>query len=730
MNTLLLEQSATHLTRHTRRWDRRLRLVRCLVWGPRSLIFSLAVGVMIALMARLRPWLLPEEIALITGGVAAASLVSTLVLIWVWPRSTTTLARYFDRRFDLKERISTALELAGGTIPLPISLGERQLSDAVGAANRVNTARVLPLRVRVWEVLGLVLLGGLFAFLLLADNPRTDELLAEREREEAIADQIAELENLIEQIEADDSLSQAEKDALIQPLEEALEILEQPDVTLQEAGAAMAAAQRELEDIANGLPPDQEVAYQEAGDALAGSELTSDLGAALQEPDLDKAAEAINDLADRLDDVELSETEREALANEMDALAEQVEETNPDLAERFEQAADALREGDVERAQEILRTAAEEQEHRNEAAREAIEQAQNSLSQNTEQQGLRAEDLERAAEQVSPVNPGAAQQMRQAAEDMREGDTDAAQQSLDSASQQLDAGQQAAQQALDGAQQPLDESVASETEDLANELDAASDALQQANPPAAEQLEAAAQELREGDIEAAQQRLSDAADALSQQASIPPDSDLMQTVQQAQQQLQDGQQDLANAGSDAEAQPQPSGGEGQPQDGIPGEMQGGSSQGQANTENAAPSDQLPASSGSTEDGEGPGGEGVENTTSGPSESASSAVQNAPDGEPGSDSGGSSNFESNNASDLLGGESDTIVELDNNTEIPTDGQMRTGDFMELLPADVQELYREADYDFDGAIDDAYSDNRLPIDQRGIVGDYLESVNGGE
>ncbi|RPI97459.1 MAG: hypothetical protein EHM39_09465, partial [Chloroflexi bacterium] len=152
MNAVLLEQTASHLTRQTLRWDRRLRFATSLIWIPRALIVGQLIGVAVALVSRLRPWLLPEQIAVVAAVAIAMAGIGSAALIWLWPRTITHQARYFDRRFGLKERISTALELAGGAIPLPDHLAERQLTDAVNAARRVDLVSRLPLRIRWMEI--------------------------------------------------------------------------------------------------------------------------------------------------------------------------------------------------------------------------------------------------------------------------------------------------------------------------------------------------------------------------------------------------------------------------------------------------------------------------------------------------------------------------------------------------------------------------------------------------
>ncbi|MBN2304948.1 MAG: hypothetical protein JXQ72_10745 [Anaerolineae bacterium] len=359
MNITLFEQTTNHLTREVHRWDRRLRLAESVVWVPRGVMLGVVIGVIVAILSRLRPWLLAEEIAVATAIVTVISGAGVALAIWLWPRSVPRLARHFDYRFALQERVSTALELTGGVIPYPERLAERQLSDAVGAARRVNFKAYLPLRARAWELVALAGLVALLAVLLLSDNPKADELLAERELQGAIDEQAEALQEAIEDIEANESLTEAEQEALSAPLQEALDVLQQPDISQQEAVAALAQANQELQEFSDGMMSDQESAYQNAANDLAGSEMTSDLAHALSQPDLNAAADALDDMAQDVGDSDMSEAEREELAERLEQAADRLEETNPAVARKLREAAQALREGDMEAAQQALREAAE-----------------------------------------------------------------------------------------------------------------------------------------------------------------------------------------------------------------------------------------------------------------------------------------------------------------------------------------------------------------------------------
>ncbi len=72
------------LTSLVKRWDRRLRLQQTLLWLPRSLLPGLLIGVLLAAISWLRPWLLPQQTALISGALIALGVVIFALTIWLW----------------------------------------------------------------------------------------------------------------------------------------------------------------------------------------------------------------------------------------------------------------------------------------------------------------------------------------------------------------------------------------------------------------------------------------------------------------------------------------------------------------------------------------------------------------------------------------------------------------------------------------------------------------------
>ena len=417
MNAVLLEQTGMHLTRQVRRWDRRLRTATSLIWGPRGIMAGVAVGVVMALLSRLRPWLLPEEIAWVTAGAIVISLSGVLGFVWLWPRSVTENARYFDHRFGLKERTSTALELIGGSISVSPHLSERQLSDAVDAARRVRSAQHLPLRVRWWEIILLVTLCGVLALLLLTDNPQTEKLRAQRQLQSSIAAQTEALQNAIQDIQNNPDLSQAEQAALTEPLANALDILQQQDATQQESVAALAEAQAALSELTDGMMNDQQAAYQDAANQLDQSSTAGDLADALRRADLAQSADALDTMANQVGNPDMTDQERQQLADQLDQAAAALENVNPALSQKLREAAQALRDGDTGAAQAALHQAAdllrEQQQQLDQSplaqqAQSAQQQVQQSQQQ-IAQAGTDQQDQAAGGQASSQQSPGSQQ---------------------------------------------------------------------------------------------------------------------------------------------------------------------------------------------------------------------------------------------------------------------------------------------------------------------------------
>ncbi|NLH09434.1 MAG: hypothetical protein GX484_17780 [Chloroflexi bacterium] len=335
-------------------WGTRLRLQQSAVWLPRGLAIGLAVAVLAAVAARIWPLMPRPRLILLAGLLALAGALGALLTVWVWPRTRLKLARRFDRAFGLRERLTTALEIAEGMIPAesPV-LAAAQRRDAAQAADRGDPRRLRPLRTdgRSWALAGAALL--LVAAALIYPNPQ-DDVLAERvEVEQAIAEQLEMLEALREEAIEDPALAEDQRTELVETLDEAIETLSQRDLTREEAFAALNAAERELQDLTREYAEARREALQGRAEQFerAGA---GEAAQRLQEGDFQSAGEALAEMLDNLSDEQMA-----GAADELDRLADELEDIDPELAEALREAAEALRRGDRGAAREALEQAGE-----------------------------------------------------------------------------------------------------------------------------------------------------------------------------------------------------------------------------------------------------------------------------------------------------------------------------------------------------------------------------------
>ncbi len=337
-------------------WDMRLRLRQSFVWLPRGLIAGLVIALLVAVASRLWP-LLPRRSVLLLGMLLASiGMVAALLGVWLWHRSTLHAARRFDRVFGLKERMSTAVELAMGALPVESpELATRQYRQAMRIAAQVEPARHLPVRLDWREWAGALIAVVLLALAVFLPNPQEAVLAQQAVVEEAITEELEELEALREQVLEDTTLTAEERALVIETLDEAIQTLEQQGVSPQEALAALEAAEQELRDLSEQFAEERRQALQEASGLLEDT-AAQKAAEALAEGDYLGAADALSDmgLAD------LSPEERQALADALGAAAEALAGSNPELAGALADAAEALRQGDIASAQAALDEAAEQ----------------------------------------------------------------------------------------------------------------------------------------------------------------------------------------------------------------------------------------------------------------------------------------------------------------------------------------------------------------------------------
>ncbi|HUF38087.1 MAG TPA: hypothetical protein VMN57_06160 [Anaerolineales bacterium] len=347
--------SAQHdLDLHLARWIRRRRRQRGAAWAGAGIVAGAAAALILAVYAVSSRDVLIEEFqaaasaALLLGGLAG------FLAGLLWPVSPVRAAREFDLDFNLKERVSTALDLRNK--PEPSVLAERQIDDALAHAARVDLGAAIPLRFPIRQALIALALAGLTAAVWHGGRESFEAALARRQTRDIILAEAERIEALIEEIRADEDLTEEQQEALAEPLEEALAALEEAE-TLEEAYSALEEAEEQLKALEDPEAEALAEALQNAGEALAEdpSDPLQPFSENLAEGDFEAAADDLREV----DAGAMEQAERERLAEQLETLADALEDIDPALADALREAAQAAREGDTEAAQEALEQAAQ-----------------------------------------------------------------------------------------------------------------------------------------------------------------------------------------------------------------------------------------------------------------------------------------------------------------------------------------------------------------------------------
>ena len=193
---------------YLRRWGLRLRLAESLIWGAWGAVSGLGAGLALALAARLWPLVLARWLAVFAALLALLGAAVGLAIVWVRPRSPFRLARIFDRRFGLAERLTTAVEIGTGRLHATIPMARAQVADALEAARRVVPGSALPLRVPRRALLACGALAMALVLSLWLPNPQEEVLVQRAATRAAIQEQVERLAQAREDVAQAEGLSE------------------------------------------------------------------------------------------------------------------------------------------------------------------------------------------------------------------------------------------------------------------------------------------------------------------------------------------------------------------------------------------------------------------------------------------------------------------------------------------------------------------------------------------
>jgi hypothetical protein len=357
---------------------RREAMVAWASWG-------LAAGLGVALLLAAAAWAFPilrsgPRAALSVAAIASSALIASLVAA-LRRRPAIEIARQSDARMHLRERLATAVEIQAGVLDIPPQIAARQLADALAAAGHADPDSAFALRFPRRQALYVLPLLALWIASLALPNPQEMRLAAIQAEQAALAAQIAQLEEVRNTIAADPGLSEADREALLQELDDTLGDLQEGSLSPEQAVARLSEAENKLRALAQASAAERPAAemaqaLQDAGTAAGRDPSTEALSQALTEGRSADAAQALEVLAAKVATGELGETDRQSTAQRLEEMAGRLDAL-PELAQALREAAQALREGDDAAASSALQRAAAltEQAGQAIAAQQAAEQA-------------------------------------------------------------------------------------------------------------------------------------------------------------------------------------------------------------------------------------------------------------------------------------------------------------------------------------------------------------------
>jgi hypothetical protein len=352
----------------------------------------------------------------IAGGALLGVLIP-LVVTWRKTASQLSAAIEVDRRFGLKERLSSALTLEDRVAET--SVGQALLNDAADQADTIDVRDEFRYQPTVRAFLPIIPILLLFGIMMIP-NAEKKAGASEPERTDSKQVEIA-IEELKKQME------QKRKERIAKGLKDAdgkVEALEKKfDKLIDEKETGKKDALIKLNDIKKQITERQKElgSSKELKESLnklkdAGEGPAKELADAMSKGDMAEAKKAIKDLVKKLKAGELSEVEKKKLAKDLKNMAKELkkaaEEHEAEKKKLEEQIEKAVKEGDLDKAAQLQQKLEE---------KKAMDQQQQKLKQMAEKLADCAECMkpggQKPGEEGQQGNPQQKQEgMKQAGE--------------------------------------------------------------------------------------------------------------------------------------------------------------------------------------------------------------------------------------------------------------------------------------------------------------------------
>jgi hypothetical protein len=336
-------------------WLLRYRLQRSIRGAVRGFVAGLVLALFVAIWAVPRAGLTPSQFAVWAIGLVSSGLVLAGLGSYLWPIDRDLAVRSFDRRFQLLERISTALELSNSP-ETGNTLLAAQRQDALEHARQVDLRTRLPWQLPKSELAATLILILAIVGLTARNQPYFLAAMQKQALIKHIQDQAAGLEEIRSNLQKIENLTPEQREILKQPIDEAAQRLESAG-TLEEALSALNQAEQEMRTLTSSELQDQANGLKNSGQRI-GSQETSPLkkfGEASANGNFLQASQEL----ESLDPAAMDSSQRGELADDLQAAADELAASNPELSQDLQQAGDALQSSDTTGAEQALDQAAQ-----------------------------------------------------------------------------------------------------------------------------------------------------------------------------------------------------------------------------------------------------------------------------------------------------------------------------------------------------------------------------------
>jgi hypothetical protein len=369
------------------------------------------------------------------GGAAGAGLIVGWIIAFVRRRGDLEAAIELDRRYGLKERVSSSLSLTAEE--RQSDFGQALLNDAARRVERIDVREQFAVPMTWRSLLPLVPALGMFLvmfFVPLAESNVTASPDSPQAHKERAKKAVTELEKKIE-MQKKEAAEKGLKDAeamLDELAKRAQELKSDNPADRKEAMVKLNDMAKELQKRKNELASNEQFKKQleELKDLEKGP--GDKLGEALKEGDMNEAAKEMKNLIDKLKNGELDKEDAKKLGDKLEQVQKKIEELQAKHEQKKQELQDQIDEAKKNGNQED--------------AAKLQEQLDKMKAQDKQMNGMMkkmADKLGKAAQQLKEGKPGdqqaAAQEMQELAEELEEmQDQLAEMDALDEAMEQLE----------------------------------------------------------------------------------------------------------------------------------------------------------------------------------------------------------------------------------------------------------------------------------------------------